>query len=81
MHNREARRQDDGLSIIEDSFCWLMNEPPSFGRCPGCRRWFVFRLLRQEPGQFGPTDVYLCSACGHEKRYESLRPRSPYELG
>jgi hypothetical protein len=55
-----------------------MNEPPSVGRCPGCREWFVFRLLRKEPGQFGPTEIYQCGACGHEKRYESL-PR--YTLG
>ncbi|HEV8066244.1 MAG TPA: hypothetical protein VGP76_00815 [Planctomycetaceae bacterium] len=69
------------MSIIEGSFRWLMNEPPSLGRCAGCRKWFIFRLLRKEPGQFGPTEIYQCGACGHEKRYESLPPRSRYTLG
>jgi hypothetical protein len=81
MSDESGDHRNRGVNIIDSLFCWLMNEPPSFGKCPDCRRWFVFWLLRQEPGEFGPTKIYLCPECGHEKRYESLPPRSPYTLG
>jgi len=68
------------MGIIDVCLNWLMKGPPSFGRCPVCHNWFVFRLLGREQGKFGPTDIYLCSACGHEKRYDSLSPQSPHTL-
>jgi len=65
-------------AIVENPECF--NGPPLFGRCPSCRRWFAFRWQREEPGQFGPTDIYSCNACGREERYETLMPTSPYVL-
>jgi hypothetical protein len=61
--------------IVENPF-WF-NEPPPFGRCPSCRKWFAFKSLREEPGQFGPTRIYSCRSCGHEAKYETLMPTSP----
>lgn len=53
--------------------------PAPLGWCRTCHRLFAVRLLRKEPGKYGPTRVYRCKKCSTEEKYE-CGPDSRYCL-
>ena len=49
---------NQSLSILEQPLA-----PPWFGRCPTCRRWFVFRQVRQHSDSLSRTvQTWRCRA-------------------
>ncbi len=51
-------------------------QPPLFGRCPKCGRWFVFhQVLAEQSTISGAVTTYRCSRCGHEEKFAHEHPR------
>jgi uncharacterized protein (DUF983 family) len=50
-------------------------EPPLFGRCPKCGRWFVFKPVLEEQSALSHTvSTYRCDRCGYEEKFAHRHP-------
>jgi hypothetical protein len=62
--------ENRSLSILEEPLA-----PPWFGRCPTCRRWFVFRQVRQHSDSLSRTvQMWRCQRCGYEETFADQHP-------